>query len=192
MTLSLWGFAAYVLLYLAVVTGTAMSSPWLRRRLPMAARSSGTHTILSLAGLVASAVHTLKDVAAPQGSQFQVLLFLAPHGAVGLGLGLGVAALYGLAAATVVVYLRPALAAPLWRGVHALAYPAFAVAAWHSLAIGANAWLPAVRQMYAVTAASAAGLGTVRLAELLASAGSRRRPRRATTDPGRAGVRSER
>jgi len=166
MTLSLWGFAGYLLLYLAGVTGAALSSPGLRRRLPMVVRSSGTHTILSVAGLVATAVHTLKGVAAPQGAQFGLLVFLSPGGPLDLGLALGVVSLYLLAVATAVVYLKYALPGPLWRGVHALAYPAFAAAVWHSVAIGANAWLPAVQGMYAVTAGSAAALVLARLVEL--------------------------
>jgi len=171
MTLSLWGFAAYLLLYLAVITGTAVSSPWLRRRLPMLVRSSGTHTILSLAGLVASAVHALKGVASPQGDQFGVLLFLGPGAPPDLGLALGVAGLYGMLVATAVVYLRSALAGPAWRGVHALAYPAFAAAAWHSVALGANAWVSGIQAMYAVTLASAAALALGRLVELALRAG---------------------
>lgn len=166
MTLSLWGFGAYLLLYLAVITGTAVSSPWLRRRLPMLVRSSGTHTILSLAGLVASAVHTLKGVASPQGDQFGVLLFLGPGAPPDLGLALGVAGLYGMLVATAVVYLRTSLAGPVWRVVHALAYPAFAAAAWHSIALGANAWVGGVQAMYAVTLASVAVLTVGRLVEL--------------------------
>ncbi len=166
MTLSLWGFAGYLLLYLSVVTGTALSSPGLRRRLPMVVRSSGTHTILSVAGLVASAIHTLKGVAAPQGAQFGLLVFLSPGGPLDLGLALGVVSIYLLAVATVVVYLKHMLPGPLWRSVHALAYPAFAAAVWHSLAIGANAWLPDVRTLYAVTAGSAALLALARLVEL--------------------------
>jgi predicted ferric reductase len=166
MSLSLWGFAGYLLLYLAVITGTALSSPGLRRRLPMVVRSSGTHTILSVAGLVASAVHTLKGVAAPQGAQFGLLVFLSPAGPLDLGLALGVVSLYLLAVATAVVYLKHKVPGPVWRIVHALAYPAFAAALWHSLAIGANAWLPGVRTMYAVTAGSAAVLVLVRLLEL--------------------------
>jgi predicted ferric reductase len=166
MTLSLWGFAGYLLLYLAAVTGTALSSPGLRRRLPMAVRSSGTHTILSIAGLIASAVHTLKGIVSPQGAQVGLLVFLAPGGPIDVGLALGVIALYLLAVATAVVYLKHALPGYLWRAVHAIAYPAFAAAAWHSLAIGANAWLPAVRVMYIATTVSAGALGAARLVEL--------------------------
>ncbi len=166
MTLSLWGFAAYALLYLAVVTGTAMSSPWLRRRLPMAARSSGTHTILSLAGLSASAVHALRGVATPQGDQFAVLGLAG----VGAPLALGVVGLYGMILSTVAVYARRRLAPRIWRAVHALAYPAFAAAAWHGIALGANTWLPAAQLLYAVTLASVAGVAAFRVAEMAVAA----------------------
>jgi predicted ferric reductase len=166
MTLSLWGFAGYLLLYLAVVTGTAVSSPWLRRHLPMAARSSGTHTILSLAGLVASAVHTLKSVASPQGDQFAPLVFLGSTGPLDPALALGVAGLYAFLVSTAVVYFRHALAGPVWRIAHALAYPAFAAAAWHGIALGANTWLPEAQAMYGVTLASAAALAAARFVEL--------------------------
>ncbi|HLJ59626.1 MAG TPA: hypothetical protein VKZ50_07830 [bacterium] len=166
MTLSLWGFAGYLLLYLAVLTGTAVSSPGLRRRLPMAVRSSGTHTILSLAGLVASAVHTLKGVASPQGDQFASLVFLGSTGPLDPALALGVAGLYALLVSTAVVYFRHALAGPVWRMVHALAYPAFAASAWHGIALGANTWLPEARVMYGVTLASAAALAAARLVEM--------------------------
>lgn len=166
MTLSLWGFAGYLLLYLAVITGTTVSSPWLRGRLPMAARSSGTHTILSLAGLVASSVHTLKGVASPQGDQFAALVFLGSAAPLDPALALGVAGLYAFLVSTAVVYFRHALAGPVWRIAHALAYPAFVAAAWHGVALGANTWLPEVQVMYGVTLASAAALAAVRLVEM--------------------------
>ena len=70
----------------------------------MVVRSSGTHTILSIAGLVASAIHTLKGVVSPQGAQLGLLVFLSPNGPLDLGLAVGVVSLYVLAVATAVVY----------------------------------------------------------------------------------------
>lgn len=163
--LSISGLAAYFLLYGSVITGMMLSSPSLRKHLSIFPRAWTAHQLLSLAGIGAAALHTAQGVFLPQGNRLLVLAFLNPGVPLGLGLALGVSALYATVVATAAFYLRVRIGSTLWRGLHALAYPAFAVAAWHSLEIGANAWLPALRFTYTITLASAGLLVCGRLFE---------------------------
>lgn len=163
MTVSTWGIVAYGLLYGSVVTGALLSSPSFRRESILFARAGRAHELLSLAGLFATAVHALASVFPPQGVQLSHLAFFGPAG--GSGVGLGAASFYTTILVTATFYARARVTAPLWRWVHALAYPAFAAAAWHSLAIGANAWLPVMQAFYLLTTASAGLLICVRLVD---------------------------
>jgi methionine sulfoxide reductase heme-binding subunit len=152
---SLWGIAAYLLLYASVVTGTALSSPFLRRRLPALARAGRFHEMLSLGALFASFVHAAASMLAPQGVTLDWLLFVGPERGEPFPLSIGVVALYITGIVTGAFYLRDRIAPVPWRILHALAYPGFLLAAWHSATIGANAWLPGLQVVYAVTAISA-------------------------------------
>jgi len=173
-SVSVWGFVAYLLLYAAVVTGIVLSSPLVRRRLPAGARAGRVHESLSVAGVLAAVMHSVAGVSPAQADRvLRLLFFSGPGGHLGLGLALGVAGLYGAVLSAVAAYLRFRLGSPLWRVLHAMAYPAFAVAAWHSLAIGANAWLPEVRVIFAVTLLSASLLACGRVYEALMPGRSR-------------------
>lgn len=161
MRISESGLAAYVLLYASATTGVLVSFPFLRRSPRIFSRAARAHELLSLAGLFFAILHTLGSVVLPQGTQLALLLFLGPGGRVGLALG--TASVYAMVLVTVTFYLRNRIGSPLWRRIHALAYPAFAAAAWHSVTIGANAWLPALRVFYAVTVLSVGLLACGRL-----------------------------
>jgi sulfoxide reductase heme-binding subunit YedZ len=152
---SLWGIAAYLLLYASVFTGTALSSPFLRARVPALTRAGRAHETLSLGALFASFVHAAASMLAPQGVRLDWLLFVGPQRGEPFAMSIGVVALYITGAVTGTFYLRARIVPVPWRGLHALAYPGFLLAAWHSAAIGANAWLPGLQAVYAVTAVSA-------------------------------------
>ncbi|HKV44174.1 MAG TPA: hypothetical protein VJT32_05790 [bacterium] len=147
------GLVAYALLYASIATGTILSSARFRKRPGVLPWASRAHELLSLAGLLAAVIHTLVGVVSPQRVRWSLLLFLGPGG--GMGLAAGTASVYAMILVTVTFYLRGRIGRPLWRWIHALAYPAFAAAAWHSVALGANAWLPAMRWFYAGTVATA-------------------------------------
>jgi DMSO/TMAO reductase YedYZ heme-binding membrane subunit len=171
---SFWGFAAYLLLYGSVISGAALSTPSVRGRWPALA-SRGVHEALALAGLVTGLLHGLA-YAAPVSGRAATWLFLGPRGGGGIGLPLamGVAALYAAGLVAASFYARRRVGSPLWRWLHALSYPALAAAAWHGMAMGADAWLAPVRLMYGVTLASAGVLVVRRLAELRRPGGGRR------------------
>jgi methionine sulfoxide reductase heme-binding subunit len=175
-SVSLWGFVAYLLLYAAVVTGITLSSPLVRRRLPAGARAGRVHESLSVAGVLAVVVHGFAGASPVQADRLLLLLFIGPGGRLGLGLALGVAGLYAAVVSAAAAYLRFRLGLPLWRVLHASAYPAFAVAAWHSVAIGANTWLPEVRVLFDVTLISATLLACGRVYEALMLRSSRPAP----------------
>jgi DMSO/TMAO reductase YedYZ heme-binding membrane subunit len=164
---SLWGLLAYAFLYASVVGGAGLSSKTLRARVPAAARAGRLHEVLSLAALFAAFVHAAVSVLSPQGLHWRWLVFAGTEDGVAPGVAAGVASLYACGAAAAAFYLRRALGPAAWRAVHALSYPAFTLAVWHSLALGANAWLPALRTVYAATAGSAAALAVLRGLEQL-------------------------
>jgi sulfoxide reductase heme-binding subunit YedZ len=168
---SLWGVVAYLLLYAGVVTGIGLSSAALRLRVPAAGRAGRLHEVLSLAALFAAFVHTAVSVLTPQGIHWRWLVFADTGGPPGPGIAAGVGALYAAAAAAAAFYLRRRLGAGLWRVVHTLAYPALALGIWHGVALGANAWLPALRTLYLITGATAAALAVVRVAQYAGLAG---------------------
>jgi len=168
MRVSLWGIAAYLLFYASVVTGTALSSSFLRARVPILARAGRPHEILSLGALFGSFVHAGASMISPQGERLDWLLFVGPERGEPFGLSLGVAALYAVGVVAGSFYLRRRLAPVQWRGLHALAYPGFLLAAWHSAAVGANTWLPGLQLLYAITVASAGLLACGRAVEYVA------------------------
>jgi DMSO/TMAO reductase YedYZ heme-binding membrane subunit len=175
MTVSTWGIVAYALFYGSVVTGVLLSSSFFRRWPAVLARAGRAHEVLSLGGFFAVAVHVLASVFPPQGIQVSQLAFLGP--ARRPGLGLGVASLYAIVLVTVTFYLRHRVGTPLWRWIHALAYPALAAAAWHSVTIGANAWLPGAQAFYLLTVGSTGLLLCARLLNRLAQRRVRLCPR---------------
>jgi DMSO/TMAO reductase YedYZ heme-binding membrane subunit len=163
MLISLSGLAAYLLLWAATVTGIAMSSDYVRRR---AGRKvpAPAHETLSLAGLGVSLLHTSQSVLSPQSVRLDLLRFAGPDLVTGWGLFVGVLALYLTAVATAAFYLRRYLGG-WWRPIHGLAYAAYGAALWHALAIGANAWLPPLRWMYAASAGVLAAATLLRAGE---------------------------
>jgi methionine sulfoxide reductase heme-binding subunit len=162
MTVSLSGLAAYVLLWAASVSGIAASSGWVRRRAGWL--HAPAHETLSLAALGVSLLHTAQSVLAPESVRLELLRFAGPDLAAGWGLFVGVLALYLTAAATAAFYLRRYLGG-WWRALHALAYAAYAASLWHALAIGANAWLPPLRWLYAASAGLLAAATALRVGE---------------------------
>ena len=177
MLVSLSGIAAYLLLWAATASGVVMSSDrWRRPGRPRALRGAWfgapAHESLSLAGLGVTLLHAAQSVLAPPSPRLGLLVFSGLDPADGWGLYIGVAAAYLTAAVTASFYVRGRLGR-WWRAVHAAAYAAYAAALWHALAIGANAWLPAVRGLYFVTLAILAALSAVRAADLLRRSRSR-------------------
>src|SRR5581483_7447851 len=77
---------------------------------------------------------------------------------VPLAVAVGPFVVYALALVTASYYARRRLGYPLWRWLHALAYPATAVALWHGVEAGPDAWHPLLRAGYSV-AIGAAALG---------------------------------
>jgi predicted ferric reductase len=168
------GLVAYVLLFASIATGAVLSSPRVRSRPDVRPWASRAHELLSLAGLLAAVIHTLAGVVSPQRVRWALLLFLGPGG--GAGLASGTASVYAMILVTVTFYLRGRIGSPLWRWIHALAYPAFAAAAWHGVALGANAWLPAIRWFYAGSVATAGLLASARITDVLLGPPPRRGP----------------
>jgi len=156
------GVAAYLLLWAGTLTGIVMSSDYIRRRAPWL--SGAVHETLSLAALGVILLHASQGILAPQGVRLGLLAFAGPDLVTGWGLFVGVLALYLTVAATVSFYLRRRLGG-WWRGIHTLAYAGYGAALWHSLAIGANAWLSPLRWVYLASTGVLVALTALRLGE---------------------------
>jgi hypothetical protein len=167
MLVSLSGLAAYLLLWASSVTGVATSSETLRRHGGGPWAKAPLHETLSLAGLGVALLHAAQSIMTAQGIRLGLLVFAGLGAASEWGLILGVAALYLTATATAAFYLRGQLGG-WWHALHASAYLAYGAALWHALAIGANAWLPAVRWVYLLSVGVLAAVTVLRLSELAA------------------------
>src|SRR5438045_1745396 len=75
---------------------------------------------------------------------------------VPLVIAVGPVVVYALVAVSATYYARRRLGYPLWRWLHALAYPAMAAALWHGVEAGPDAWHPVLRAGYTVALAAAA------------------------------------
>ncbi len=150
------GVAAYALLTLSVALGALMGSrhvpPWLAKPLQY-----GWHGLLSGFALATTAAHvafSVVDAEYPQPLAGVLVPGLATYAP--LALGLGTLASYALAAVYLSFARRRCLAPRLWRTLHLLAYPAFALATLHGLFAGSDrlAWLypPALALVAAATA----------------------------------------
>ncbi|HLH22448.1 MAG TPA: ferric reductase-like transmembrane domain-containing protein [Chloroflexota bacterium] len=75
---------------------------------------------------------------------------------VPFAIAVGPFVVYTLAIVTASYYARRRVGYPRWRWLHALAYPATAVALWHGVAAGPDAWHPVLRVGYSAALAAAA------------------------------------
>jgi predicted ferric reductase len=102
---------------------------------------------------------------------------------VPLAIAMGPFVVYALLLVAASYYARRRLGYPLWRGLHALAYPATAVALWHGVAAGPDAWHPVLRGG-CILALLAAALGVaLRIGSHLRRPPHAARPRKLADDP---------
>jgi predicted ferric reductase len=120
-----------------------------------------THEWLSWAVIVLGVAHGLLLMPRRSGGASFVTWWW-PVGAstVPLAIAVGPFVVYALALVAASYYVRRRLGYPLWRWLHALAYPVLAVMLWHGIEAGPDAWHPVIRAGYGVAlGAVAAGIG---------------------------------
>ena len=157
------GFAAYVLLSLAVVAGLVLRNRWQTARWPRLITNE-LHGYLSLLALVFVTIHVLA-VAVDPFTHFglrEVLVPFVSHYRP-LWMGLGIVALYLLLAVWISTRLRTRIGYRLWRRIHLLAFAVFAVATVHGIGTGSDTRTTWGLVIYSSAALAVGGLSVRRL-----------------------------
>ena len=169
------GFAAYVLLTLAVTAGLILRNRWQSERWPRLITNE-LHGYLSLLGLVFIAVHVAAVTIDPftHFGLAAVLLPFASHYRA-LWMSLGIVSLYLLLAVWISTRLRTRIGHSLWRRIHLLAFLVYASATVHGLGTGSDTKTIWAMGIYATSVVVVGGLTARRLLVPVART-DRRRP----------------
>ena len=169
------GFAAYVLLTLAVTAGLILRNRWQSQRWPRLITTE-LHGYLSLLGLVFIVVHVAAlafDPFTHFGLAEILLPFVSHYRPVWMGLG--IVSLYLLLAVWLSTRLRTRIGHRLWRRIHLLAFLVYAAATIHGLGSGSDTKTTWAMAIYGVSVALVGGLTARRLLVPVAR-GDRSRP----------------
>ncbi len=157
------GFAAYILLTLAVTAGLILRNRWQSDRWPRLVTNE-LHGYLSLLALVFIVVHVaavtidpfthfgLKDILLPFVSRYRPLW-----------MGLGIVSLYLLLAVWLSTRLRKRIGHRLWRQIHLLAFLVYAGTTVHGLGSGSDTRTTWAMAVYGGSVAVVCGLTARRL-----------------------------
>jgi DMSO/TMAO reductase YedYZ heme-binding membrane subunit len=169
------GFAAYILLTLAVTAGLILRNRWQSDRWPRLITNE-LHGYLSLLGLVFIAVHIAALIVDPftHFGLKEIVLPFASHYRP-LWMGLGIVALYLLLAVWLSTRLRTRIGHRLWRQIHLLAFLVYAAATVHGLGSGSDTRTSWAMGIYGVSVAVVGGL-TARRLLVPVTRGDHRRP----------------
>jgi hypothetical protein len=169
------GFAAYVLLTLAVTAGLILRNRWQSNRWPRLVTNE-VHGYLSLLALVFIVVHVLAVTIDPFthfGLKEVLLPFVSHYRPIWMGLG--IVSLYLLLAVWVSTKLRVRIGHRLWRQIHLAAFLVYAAATVHGLGTGSDTRTRWAMGIYGVSVAVVGGLTARRLLVPVAR-DDRRRP----------------
>lgn len=132
-------FAAYILIWGAMLAGLSITSKAARKR-PGVAWSFGVHRFTTLLGLGFAGLHGLSLLGDPfMGYTMEQVL--VPFGAGTYKpqwIGLGQVALYALAVVAFSFYLRNRIGVRTWRLIHSLSFALFLMALIHGLQTGSD------------------------------------------------------
>jgi Ferric reductase like transmembrane component len=157
------GFAAYVLLTLAVAVGLVLRNRWQSARWPRLVTNE-VHGYLSLLALVFIVVHVAAVLVDPftRFGLAEVLVPLTSHYRP-LWMGLGTVALYLLLAVWISSKLRTRIGYRAWRGIHVLAYGVYGAATVHGVGTGTDTRTVWATALYAASLMLVAALTGLRL-----------------------------
>ena len=141
------GFAAYILLSVAVSVGLVLRNRWQTPKWPRLITNE-LHGYLSLLALVFIVVHVLAVLVDPftRFGLAEVLVPFVSHYRP-VWMGLGIVALYLLLAVWLSSRLRTRIGYETWRRIHVLAYGVYVAATIHGLGTGSDTrsvWAPIV------------------------------------------------
>jgi cytochrome b561 len=156
------GIGAYLMLYLAVAWGLLATTSLVTKR--VAKRSSTAfHGFVASAGLALLALH-LVGLLLDRFVRFDLLDLLMPFRATyrPFAFTLGIVATFATVLVLATSWTRKLLRPALWRTIHLLAVPAFAMALLHGLLAGSDSARPGMVIVYWVTGLSVLFLVIVR------------------------------
>lgn len=132
------GFLSFLLLWLAVMWGMILRNGWASTRIRHST-VQGIHQTVALLGLCLGVVHTVVQLAVPDGT-VRVVDTLVPflNRYDPIGIGVGAVALELTIAATLSVLIQRRLGYTRWRALHAVTYAAFILLVAHVLISGSD------------------------------------------------------
>jgi predicted ferric reductase len=145
------GIGAYVMLFLAVAFGLIATGTPFGKRFAKAS-SVSVHQFLSTVGLLLLGVHIgglLMDRYVPFGPTDIVVPGASSYRPIPVTLG--VFAMYAMVVVLASSWVRRAYSPKVWRAIHLLAVPAFALSLLHGVFAGADAARPWMFSTYVVT-----------------------------------------
>lgn len=157
------GLVALGLITISVMLGLALAGR-VTKRPGMPAKMSALHEQLSLAGLIAIAVHGLTLLGdawlapGPVGISVPFVMDYKP-----VFTGLGIIGGYLAAALGLSFYARKRIGAKLWRKAHRATIAVWALSVVHTLGAGTDASSPALRAWFAVTTPLIVGMFIYRM-----------------------------
>jgi len=142
------GMVAYLLLWLSVVWGLALSGKITTNRIP-APVVYGLHEFLSLGAVVFALLHSLV-LLGDSYINFSLINLVIPYTAPyePFWTGLGTIGFYLIAALTASFYVRKQIGQQTWRALHYLTFAGFALVLTHGLMAGTDTTLPVIKLMY--------------------------------------------
>jgi predicted ferric reductase len=145
------GIVAYLLLWLSVVWGLALSGKLATNRVP-APVVYGLHQFLSLGAVVFALLHSLV-LLGDNYINFSLINVMLPYTAPyqPFWTGLGTIGFYLITALTVSFYVRKKIGQQTWRALHYLTFAGFALVLTHGLMAGTDTSLPIIKLMYLTT-----------------------------------------
>lgn len=175
------GVGAYLMLYLAVAWGLLATTSLVTKRVSKRS-STAFHGFVASAGLFLLALH-LTGLLLDRFVRFDLLDLLIPFHATfrPFPLALGIVAMFATVIVLASSWTRKLLRPSLWRTIHLLAVPAFAMALLHGLLAGSDSARPGMTILYWVTGFSVLFLVLVR--GLTARPSRAQRPRSDGAEP---------
>lgn len=157
------GIIAYLLLWLSVVWGLALSTK-ITNRLMLGPFAYGLHEFISILTIVFAMVHSLV-LLGDSYVHFSLFNLVIPFTASyqPLWTGLGTIGFYLIAALTASFYLRQHLGQKTWRALHYLTFLGYGLVLVHGLMSGSDSSLTPVKLMYLGTGATVLFLTYYRL-----------------------------
>jgi sulfoxide reductase heme-binding subunit YedZ len=156
------GVGAYLMLYLAVAWGLLATTSLVTKRVSKRS-STAFHGFVATAGLFLLTLH-LTGLLLDRFVRFDLLDLVIPfHSSFRpFALTLGIVAMFATVIVLASSWTRKLLRPALWRSIHLLAVPTFAMALLHGLLAGSDSARPGMTILYGVTGFSVLFLVLVR------------------------------